>query len=50
MKDGHQSVYNFFVFLVLLFTTPSVVVLKAQIVIIEVKLKMSGLNTIFSPK
>jgi hypothetical protein len=50
MKDGHQPLNNFLVFLVLLFTTLSIAVLKAWIIIIEVKLKMSWLLIIFSPK
>jgi hypothetical protein len=50
MKDGYKPLNDFLVFLVLLFTTLLIAVLKAWIVIIEVKLKMSWLLTIFFAK
>ena len=50
MKDGHKPLNDFLVFLALLFTTSSIAVLKAWIIIIEVKLEMSWLLTLFSAK
>ena len=50
MKDGHKPLNEFLVFLALLFTTSTIAVLKAWVIIVEVKLKMSWLLTIFSTK
>jgi hypothetical protein len=49
-KDGHKPLNDFLIFFTLLFTTSSIAVLKAWIIIIEVKLKMSWLLILFSAK
>ena len=50
MKDGHKPLNDFLVFLALLLTTSSIAVLKAWIIVVEVKLKMFWLLTLFSAK
>jgi hypothetical protein len=49
-KDGHKPLNDFLVFLALLFTTLSIAMLKAWIIVIEVKLKISWLLILFSAK